>query len=91
MLMKDNKKNMVSMIVKAAKGPNHMDNMKPKESEMSEVPMKDGVEQDSSIPENAAAEELISAIEMKSPKAIVEAMKSLLEILDSQEDEKKTE
>jgi uncharacterized protein (UPF0147 family) len=89
MLMKDKAKSMVSLIVNKAKGPNHMDNLKP---EMVESPeMKDGVQQDASVPQNAAAEELISAIEAKSPAGIVEAMKALMQILDSEEDSKEEE
>jgi len=81
MLMKDNKKQMVSLIVGKAKGPNHIDNLKPEES--TELPpMKDGVQVDNSVPAEMAAEELISAIETKSPKAIVEALKALMELLD---------
>ena len=83
MLMKDNKKSAITLIVNKAKGPNHLDNMKP---EFEKAPMKDGAEQDSSIPEDSAAEELLQAIEQKSPKAIVEAFKALMGICDMPEE-----
>jgi len=80
MLMKDNdSKKMVTAIVSRAKGPNSDENLRLPESEgLAET--EDGVEQDQSIPEQAAAEELIAAIEMKSPAAIVDAIKALLEL-----------
>lgn len=71
--MKPDNKKTVSMIVGLAKGPNHLDNLKPAES-------KDGVEQDSSMPAEAAAEDLLAAIASNSPKAVVEAMKALMEV-----------
>ena len=80
MLMKDNKKQLVSLIVNKAKGENHIDNLKPADTNTSAPEMEDGVQQDSSVPEEIAAEELISALELKSPKAIVEALKALMEL-----------
>lgn len=79
MLMKDNKKQLVSLIVNKAKGPTNIDNLKPPEAEMPQ--MQDGIPQDDSVPLETAAEELIAAMEMKSPKAIVEALEALLELM----------
>lgn len=88
MLMKDNKKKLVSLIVNKAKGPSHLDNLKYSEGGEVERPeMKDGVQQDKSIPQEAAAEELLSAIESKSPAAVVEAIKALMELCESEESE----
>lgn len=70
MLMKDDsKKKMASLIVAANKPP-----------QASEV---ENVESDNSMAEDSAAEDLISAIEQKSAKGVVEAMKALIEILDT--------
>lgn len=74
MLMKDNKKNMASLIVAGIKGP--------KEAPMSQ----DGAEQDNSMAEDTAAEELLAAIEQKSPKGIVEAFKNLMECCSPSEE-----
>lgn len=65
MLMKDQKKNEASIIVAGLKGA------QPKQ--------EDNVENDGSIAEETAAEDLMAAIEQKSPKAIVEAFKNLME------------
>jgi len=46
------------------------------EAELSE----DGAEVDDSMPKEAAAEELMAAIESKSPAAIVEAFQSMMEL-----------
>ncbi len=67
MLMKPDKKKEASLIIAGIKGP--------EKSPMSD----DGAEQDNSMAEETAAEDLISAIEQKSPKAIVEAFKNMLE------------
>ena len=84
MLMKDNKKKMLSMIVQRAKGPTDIDNLKPVESE-------NGVEQDYSVPAEAAAEDLLSALSSKNPKAIVEAFKALSELCESESEEPESE
>lgn len=78
-MLSDAKKKAVSIIVKKAKGPTNMENMQP---EYKEPEMENGVEQDQSVPEMAAAEELLSAIESKSPAAIVEALKALMELCE---------
>lgn len=66
MLMHDDKKKTASLIVAGLKGP------QPEKAE-------DNVENDGSIAEETAAEDLMAAIEQKSPKAIVEAFKNLME------------
>lgn len=71
MLMKDDKKKSVSLI---------MDKLMNKKPELTEAPMVDGAEQDDSVAVNTAAEELMSAIESKSPQAFVSAFKSLMEL-----------
>lgn len=71
MLMKDDKKKSVSLIMGKLMGD------KP---EVSEAPTEDGVEQDDSVAVDTAAEELLAAIEAKSAKGIVQAIKSLIEM-----------
>ena len=70
--MKDDKKKSVSLIMDKMMGP------------AKEAPTEDGVEQDDSVAVDTAAEELISAIESKSPKAVVAAIKSLIELCQSE-------
>lgn len=79
MLMKPDKKNPASLIVGKLMGkPDDSESMDSEQSPMSE----DGsAESDDSVAVNTAAEELMSAIEMKSAKGIVEAMRSLMELL----------
>lgn len=76
MLMKDDKKKMATIIM-AKMGA------KPEQAPQSE----DGTEQDDSTALKTAGEELISAIESKSPMAVVEAIKSLMELCESSEPE----
>lgn len=87
MLMKDDKKKAVTLI---------MGKMLGKPEETQEAPSKDGTEQDDSVAVDTAAEELISAIEAKSPKGVVMAIKSLMELCqqeseDYEESEEKSE
>jgi hypothetical protein len=77
MLMQPDKKKMASLIIASAG---------PKKDEIQEAPTKDGAEQDNSIAEQSAAEDVMAAIESKDPKALVSAFKALMEICDSQED-----
>ncbi|MEZ0208566.1 MAG: hypothetical protein ACAH17_00110 [Candidatus Paceibacterota bacterium] len=73
--MKDDKKKSVSLI---------MGKLMDKKPEVEEAPTEDGIEQDDSIAVDTAAEELISAIESKSPKAVVSAIKSLMDLCQSE-------
>ena len=75
--MQPDKKKMASLII-ASSGP--------KKDEMQESPQKDGAEQDNSIAEESAAEDVMAALESKDPKALVSAFKALMEICDMQED-----
>jgi hypothetical protein len=80
MLLKDDKKKMVTTIIgKLGK------------STMEETPMENGAEQDDSIGMDSCAEEIIKAIEEKNPKALVEAMKSMMEMMDAEPEQEKTE
>ena len=74
MFMKDDKKKSVSLIMDKMMGP------------AKEAPTKDGIEQDDSMAVDTAAEELISAIESKSAKGVVAAIKSLMELCESEEE-----
>lgn len=78
MLMKDDKKKSVSLIMGKLMGD------KP---EVSEAPSENGAEQDDSVAVETAAEEMMSAIESKNPKAFVEAFKSLIELCESEPSE----
>lgn len=78
MLMKDDPRNQVALIMGKLKGG---------KSETSEAPTEDGAVQDDSVAVDTAAEELMAAINSKSPKAVVEAFKSLLELCQSEPSE----
>lgn len=72
MLMKPSKDKSVSLIMAKLGG-------KP-----AEAPQKDGAEQDDSVASETAAQELLQAIKADSPKAVVQALKSLMEICESE-------
>jgi hypothetical protein len=55
------------------------------------VPMEDGAEIDASIGLESAAEELISALDSKDPKAVVAAFRALLDMADEAEGESEEE
>ena len=80
MLMKPDKKNMVSVIMS---GMNKKDEPAPMSEDM-------GLD-DSSIALESAAEEIIAAIHDKNPKALVEAMKSYHDLCDMETDTTETE
>lgn len=88
MLMKDDKKSgMIAAIVKRAKGENHTDNLADSNDETMSVPVNDaGDEVDSSIGVNAAAEELISAMNSNDPQGVVAAIKSMMEMLKDEQE-----
>lgn len=50
-----------------------------------------GDEIDDSMPKEAAAEELLAAIESKSPKGIIEAFESLMELCERKEESQEQE
>ena len=80
MLLKDDKKKMVTTIIGKLGRP-----------EMEKAPEKDGVEQDDSIGLESCADEIIQAVEEKSPKKLVEAMRSMMEMLDEDNDEQENQ
>lgn len=82
MLMQPDKKKMAALIIAKAG---------PKGEEMKEAPQVDGAEQDNSIAEESAAEDLMAAIEQKDVKQIVSAFKALMEICDNGESESEKE
>lgn len=75
MLMKNDKKQQIALIMGKLK------------NEPKPAPNEDGAIQDDSVAVETAAEELISAIESKSAKGVVEAIKSLMELCESPEPE----
>jgi len=76
--MRDDKKKMATIIMaKMGKKP-----------EEQEVPQsEDGAEQDDSTALKTAGEEFLQAIESKSPLAVAEALKALIELCESPEQE----
>jgi hypothetical protein len=76
MLMKDNKKMATIIMAKMGKKP-----------EDQEPKMEDGAEQDDSMALKTAGEEFLQAVESKNPMALVEALKSLMELCESPEQE----
>jgi hypothetical protein len=78
MLMKDDKKSAVSLI---------MNKLGSKQENTEEAPTEDGSVQDDSVGMEAAAQELMTAIEQKSTKGIVEAIKSMIEMAQNSEPE----
>ena len=89
MLMKDDKRKAVTMIMGKLKGETHPDNLKPKESEyMDKAPTNEmGDEMDASIGLDSAAEEMMSAMESKDAKAFSAALKSFLQMCETSEEE----
>jgi len=78
MMMRDNKKNVASLIVAKMASPNSPEKLVSSE--------KDGAEQDYS-PHQMAAEEVMAAIEAKDSKQLAEALKSLVQMcMDSEEE-----
>lgn len=76
--MMQDKKKAVSVLIARMKKPSE---------EVSKAPEKDGVEQDSSMGLESAADEIMSAVESKNPKALVSALKSFMEMCDNESPE----
>jgi hypothetical protein len=83
MLMKNDKKGMAALII-SKMGKKDESTEAPKMSE-------DGAPEDDSIALKTAGEELISAIESKSPMAVIEAVKSIMQLCDVAEDAMESE
>ena len=76
MIMVDKKKPAALIIAK----------MRGEKEEMSEAPKSEiGDESDDSMAKESAAEELLKAIESKSPKAIAEAFSAMMELCEYEE------
>jgi len=73
MLMKDNKKGMAAIIMGKLNGKSEA----PKMSE-------DMAPEDDSVALKTAAEEFINAVHSKSPMSVVESLKSLMELCESE-------
>jgi hypothetical protein len=80
MLMSSNKDKMAATIIAG------MGNKEDKQA-----PEQEGAEQDDSVGMESAAEELISAIESKSPKAVVAALKACMDMYEQSEPEEASE
>lgn len=75
MFMSDDKKKQATLIVSKLSG-----NVEPK-------PMVDGAEQDASMGLDAAAEEILQAIESRDKSALKSALKSFMEMCEYEEPE----
>lgn len=82
MFLKDDKKKVTTLILSKLGKP---------EEKVEEAPSKDGVEQDSSMPLEACADELLQAVEQKSSKGIVEALKHMFQLLQEEQPEQQPE
>jgi hypothetical protein len=80
MMMSDKKKGMATIILSKMGKPSE---------EMSEVPKNDiGDELDQSAGKDAAAEEILQAVESKDPKALKSALQSMIDMcMNESEDE----
>lgn len=82
MFMKDKNKAVGVIIASMKKKPDGSSS-----EETSQSPESDGAQQDSSIGEESAADEIINAVHSKSPKALIEALKSFYEICSQNEED----
>lgn len=79
MFMSDNKKKTATLVLQKLKGGSE---------QLSEAPVnEDGDELDQSAGYDAAGDELLQAIDSKDPKAIVSAIKSLVEMCMNEQPE----
>lgn len=88
MIMMGDKKNMVAGIMSKLKDGPKTESEKPRipvSDDESSIEASDDVVEDDSIGMDTAAEELMAAIEAKSPKMIVEAFKSMMAMYESSE------
>lgn len=81
MLLSDNKKKVASVIVSGL-GP---------QEKIEEAPLVEGAEQDDSLAKEAAAQELISALESKDAKRLAAAFSDMLELCEYGESEPEAE
>jgi hypothetical protein len=77
-IMQGDKKKSVALIMSRLGSP---------DEKVEQAPTVDDVEQDHSIPLESAAEEILMALENKSPKALVEALKYFLEMCEPEKSE----
>ncbi len=77
MIMQDNKKKAATLIMSRLGTP---------QEKVEQAPTVDDVAQDYSIPLESAAEEIMMAVESKSPKALVEALKYFLELCEPEKE-----
>lgn len=81
MLLKDDKKRMVTLILRKLKGSDDYDRMKDyNDDKISEVPMKEGAEQDSSDALTALSQEAISALKSDDPKGFAMNLKEMIRL-----------
>ncbi len=80
MLLKDNKKGLVTIIMKRMKSPN----MESGYESCEEAPMEDGAQQDNSDAMKAASESLISAVHAKDAVRLQSALRSLISMIEDE-------
>jgi len=87
MLLKDNKKGLVTIIMKRMKGGSS--DMSPdfKKEHASVAPRKNGAEQDDSVALSSAAEEMISAIKSDDASKFTSALKSFIEMCEDKDED----
>lgn len=78
MLLKDNKKGLVTLIMKRMKGGS--EDMSPSFGKAESVKLKDGAEQDNSIGLDSAASEMMEAIKSGDPKSFKNSLLSFIEM-----------
>lgn len=81
MLLKDDKKRMVTIILKRLKGSDDFDTMRSSNEEYSEAPIsKDGAELDNTDALSTASEKAMEAIESKDAKSFKNAIKEMISL-----------
>jgi methylmalonyl-CoA mutase cobalamin-binding subunit len=85
----DDKKNAATVIIRKITGsgsPSSYDSMKQDNEEMKQVAIKDGAEVDSVSGLDAASEEMMQAMEQKSPAKFTSALKAFIQMCEYEED-----
>jgi len=87
MLLKDNKKNRVTIIMKKLQGGSDSSPSFSKDS-MYSAPMPEGAQVETTHAEDACCEDMISAFEMKDAKKLKAALKSFVQMMIQEEEAK---
>ncbi len=82
MLLKNNKKGLVTIIMKRMKSPNM------EQDSCEEAPMENGAEQDNSDAMKAASESLINAVHSRDASAVQSSLRSLISMIEDESESK---